>query len=177
MGGITIYQNFELSFHPMRLQVDAKVGSRMLEYVWPARKQRALAAAGASTSETPAQRKSDEEPRPSRKSMDSSRALNGSNGLKPPALRRLGTSRSFTDLRGSIPSDSRPPSRSGTPQRTRTLDKFRSRSQTNLLDPSEGQIKKRQVSARKAGDAAEMKTRSSQKTFILVKISRQVLAT
>ena len=139
VGGITIYQNFELNFHPMRLQVDAKVGSRIMEYVWPARKQRALAAEASSTTGMSAQRTSDElvQPRPARKSMDSSRALNGSSGLKPPPLRRLGTSRSFTDLRSSTPSDTRPPSRSGTPQRTRTLDKLKSRSQTNLLDPSD----------------------------------------
>ncbi|KAF7964514.1 hypothetical protein HWV62_6371, partial [Athelia sp. TMB] len=176
VGGITIYQNFELNFHPMRLQVDAKVGSRIMEYVWPARKQRALAAEASSSTGTSAQRTSDElvQPRPARKSMDSSRALNGSSGLKPPPLRRLGTSRSFTDLRSSTPSDTRPSSRSGTPQRTRTLDKLKSRSQTNLLDPSDGQVRKRHEtsgkhgSSRKVGDAAEMKTRSSQKTLNLL---------
>src|SRR3954447_24491095 len=40
VGGITIYEEFDLSLHPMRLRVDAKVGVRIMEYLWPARKQR-----------------------------------------------------------------------------------------------------------------------------------------
>lgn len=160
----------------MRLQVDAKVGSRIMEYVWPARRHRALAAEIGPCSDKSDRRNSDEAAQtpPSRKSLDSSRARDRYNGLTPPPLRRLGTSRSFTDLRSSSPSDSLP-----TSNRTRTLDPLRSRSQANLLDPSEIQVKRRhetstkQISNRKIGDAAEMKTRSSQKTFILVKISRQ----
>jgi hypothetical protein len=48
---------------------------------------------------------------------------------------------------------------------------------SNSTDPPDSSVKRRnepdkQAERRRIGDAAEMKTRSSQKTFILVKISR-----
>jgi hypothetical protein len=169
----------------MRLQVDAKVGSRIMEYVWPARKHRNLAIEDRANAEGSVQKVEDEtivSPSPSRKSLDSYRALDKpstsfeSSGLAPPHLRRLGVSRSFTDLRSSSSTASDFPSapRSAVSQKNRAADTFRSMS---VPDPSDSQVKRRneagkQAQRRKIGDAAEMKTRSSQKTFILVKISR-----
>jgi hypothetical protein len=185
VGGITIYESFELSLHPMRLQVDAKVGRRIMEYVWPARKHRNLAIEERANVGGDA-RNSEDEPSisrsSSRKSLDSSQALDKprtsfeSNGLAPPSLRRLGASRSYTDLRNSITSSDFPStSRTTVSHRSRHADVFRSA--VGLPDPPDSLVKRRgeagkQTQRRQIGDAAEMKTRSSQKTFILVKISR-----
>lgn len=167
----------------MRLQVDAKVGSRIMEYVWPARKHRTMALEDRTSTEEPVQQHIGEAlvmPSSSRKSLDSSRALERprasleSDKLRPPPLRRLNTSRSFTDLRSNSTSEFPPTPRSAMPFKHRTTDVLRNTS-TATLDP---QLKRRNETTknigqnRKAGDAAEMKTRSSQKTFILVKISR-----
>ncbi|KZW03765.1 hypothetical protein EXIGLDRAFT_635040 [Exidia glandulosa HHB12029] len=40
VGGIPIYQNFQLDLHPIRLQIEAEIGRKLLEYVWPARRAR-----------------------------------------------------------------------------------------------------------------------------------------
>ncbi|KAE9390838.1 hypothetical protein BT96DRAFT_945838 [Gymnopus androsaceus JB14] len=40
VGGITIYESFELSLHPLQLQIDAKVGHRIIEYGYPSQKSR-----------------------------------------------------------------------------------------------------------------------------------------
>jgi hypothetical protein len=185
VGGITIYESFELSLHPMRVQVDAKVGRRIMEYVWPARRHRNLAIEDKANAERSVQKIEDDistSRPPSRKSLDSSRALDNpqisfdSRGLAPPPLQRLSASRSFTDLRNSSTASDFPPTpRSAVPHKSRTADVFRSTS--NFPDPPDSLVKRRNEAAKlierpKIGDAAEMKTRSSQKTFILVKISR-----
>lgn len=169
----------------MRLQVDAKVGSRIMEYVWPARRQRALAIQERTNSEGSGQTAMDESistPQlSSRRSLDSPRALEkprtslDTSGLKPPPLRKLATSRSFTDLRSSSAGSSVPPTPlTALSHKSRATDAFRSVS--NSSEVSDSQARRRTETAkqlgRKIGDAAEMKTRSSQKTFILVKISR-----
>jgi hypothetical protein len=185
VGGITIYESFELSLHPMRVQVDAKVGRRIMEYVWPARRHRNLAIEDKANAERSVQKIEDDistSRPPSRKSLDSSRALDNpqisfdSSGLAPPPLQRLSASRSFTDLHNSSTASDFPPTpRSAVPHKSRTADVFRSTS--NFPDPPDSLVKRRNEAAKlierpKIGDAAEMKTRSSQKTFILVKISR-----
>lgn len=169
----------------MRLQVDAKVGSRIMEYVWPARRHRNLAVEDRASAEGSVQVTGDKTSvlrSPSRKSLDSSRALEKqrtsfeSSALAPPPLRRLGASRSFTDLRdNSTTSDFTSTPRSPISYKGRTVDAVRLMS--NFPDPPDNLVKRRnepdkQAQRRKVGDAAEMKTRSSQKTFILVKISR-----
>jgi hypothetical protein len=40
VGGITIFENLQMDLHPMRLQIESEVGSKLLDYVWPARNQR-----------------------------------------------------------------------------------------------------------------------------------------
>ncbi|KAL0572042.1 Protein SABRE [Marasmius crinis-equi] len=177
VGGITIYETFELNFHPLRLQIDARVGTRIMEYLWPARKNR-----------TQAIEDDDENPEqdfavlPARSSLDSPRPHNMSRqnsgtttptGLAPP-LRRLGASRSFTDLRSSLTESSRP--LSPALHKTRSSEGLRERANTKAPDLLEvGRSKSRagslHESSSKTGDAAEMRTRSSQKTFILVRIS------
>ncbi|KAF5390524.1 hypothetical protein D9757_002702 [Collybiopsis confluens] len=150
VGGITIYESFELSLHPLRLQIDAKVGRRIMEYVYPARKHR---------------RKSIEGPPQADTAMDM--ALRSSS-LAPP-LRKLGTSRSFTDLRSAAAQEStqvflRPPL-----QRTRSSEHLK-RNQTTG-DNLDKENKRQKTISKRNGDAAEMKTRSSRKTFVFVKIS------
>ncbi|KAJ6598956.1 golgi-body localization protein domain-containing protein [Mycena vulgaris] len=175
VGGITIYESFELNFHPMRLQVDAKVGRRIMEYVWPARRNR--------------QRLTDEEARqtidnssevipPSRSSLDSPRAPAPKKAsLSAPILAlpmKLSASRSFTDLRSTSMSLG-PPS---APQLHRTRSSSALRASPLPGAPSPPPPMKKSQSSNKAaqvhkktGDAAEMKTRSSQKSFVLVRIS------
>lgn len=177
VGGITIYESFELSFHPLRLQIDAKVGRRIMEYLWPDRKQRIMEVEGAG-SQSPFPQiqvaQSPVSPVPSRSSLDSPRALhnfrnaedsNGNNLVLP--LRRLGTSRSFTDLRST---------RDYTFlfQRNQSSDSIDNVPSAPFLGPpflTTSNESDADVIIRKAGDAAEMKTRSSQKSFVLVRVS------
>jgi hypothetical protein len=93
--------------------------------------------------------------------------------LSPPV--KLSASRSFTDLRSA---DSlAPPSR---PLLHRTASSGALRQASGPIappmDPSpkknRSQSSNKVVQLKKAGDAAEMKTRSSQKSFVLVRISR-----
>ncbi|KAJ6628726.1 golgi-body localization protein domain-containing protein [Mycena sp. CBHHK59/15] len=177
VGGITIYESFQLNFHPMRLQVDAKVGRRIMEYVWPARRNRKR------LTEDEANTSLDTSPDPlvlSRSSLDSPRALQMPKGRlfsAPPSLAppiKLSASRSFTDLRTAslqVPS---------APTLHRTVSSGALRPFPSSPEPSiaEGFKKKSRSDSTKLalvpkrrGDAAEMKTRSSQKSFVLVQIS------
>ncbi|KAJ3512535.1 hypothetical protein NLJ89_g3461 [Agrocybe chaxingu] len=191
VGGITIYESFELTLHPLRLQVDAKVGRRIMEYFWPDRKARRVedTPSPKTMPKTPLEIhiKSPTSPH-GRSSIDSPRALyspkradsTGKN-LAPPPLRKLGTSRSFTDLRtakegqigGSIGFLSPP----AFLKRTQSTDSVNfvslldvpptpgssSAFETEPLDP--------QDHIKDSGDAQVMKNRSSQKSFVLVRIS------
>ena len=199
VGGITIYEAFELSLHPLRLQVDSKVGRRIMEYVWPDRKDRQAA-----LDDNPAKEKAPKppleieikSPTSGRSSIDSPRALhkpvnsNGKNLALP--LRKLGGSRSFTDLRlakdsGFLNPPNPPPflspgallSPPSFLQRTHSSDSINFASvleapemqrpigstDSDVLDP-------KRKESNDAGDAQVMKTRSSQKSFVLVRISR-----
>lgn len=165
VGGITIYEKFQLDFHPIRLQLDASLGQRIMEYVWPARRSRNRGSDTASPSDT-------HHLKP-RASLDSSKLLNqprsslDSTGLTPP-LRKLGSSRSFTDLRSAAADSTITPYFDGqSNQRSLTADALdESRRQRHAII--------RQVSLEHKTDFDEMKTRSSQKNFVLVKISRLV---
>ncbi|KAI0939194.1 hypothetical protein AcV5_000680 [Taiwanofungus camphoratus] len=182
VGGIAIYETFELTFHPMRLQIDTRIGRKIMEYVWPARRNRSDSADPQSYDPTPesptamedstnalstpgSARRSSYDLPPSRKSQDSSRLT-----LTP--LRRLGPSRSFTDLRGA---------RSDTLQVPPKLHKTRSTDALEALSTPTSQMSKVSADSRERipslrkrkeiDDAAEMKTRSSAKTFIWVKVA------
>ncbi|KAJ6515787.1 golgi-body localization protein domain-containing protein [Mycena sanguinolenta] len=176
VGGITIYESFELNFHPMRLQVDAKVGRRIMEYVWPARRNRKQLIEDEPS--TPA----DNTPEIVlvRSSLDSPRSATRKGSLLPPSptpTARLSSSRSFTDLRSAA--TLAPPSRPGL-HRTASSSALRqdSLSVAPPMDPSsrkknrsDSSNKVAQVTRKKTGDAAEMKNRSSQKSFVMVRIS------
>ncbi|TFK43439.1 golgi-body localization protein domain-containing protein [Crucibulum laeve] len=175
VGGITIYEVFEMSLHPLRLQIDSKVGHRIMEYVWPARRQRDETAATPITPKTPLQIEV-KSPVSSRSSLDSPRALHAHpeppKSLIPP-LRKLGSSRSFTDLRAvkdsgflRAPILHRTHSSNSLKQIANTLDSSEHRASGTAS--GSGAVDEEQE---KIGDAAVMKTRSSQKTFVLVKIS------
>ncbi|KAF8639713.1 hypothetical protein AX17_000975 [Amanita inopinata Kibby_2008] len=162
VGGITIYETFELSLHPIRLQIDAKVGRRIMEYLWPARKDRhgdaeddtnEAALLGESANRT-------QDSFTKRTSLDSSRALQTTTHVTlAPPLRKLGTSRSFSDLRAPKHSDNL---RSAFIHSNRSVEALGSQHEANKGIRSSASSK-RDV-------AAEMKNRSAKKTFILVKI-------
>ena len=168
VGGIKIYESFELSLHPMRLQIDARVGRRIMEYLWPARKRRHGVTGHLSEPPTLSPPKTPG----GRTSLDSPRALHNINtptpsnakGLVPP-LRKIGTSRSFTDLREAARDTLKLPTIHKLPS-TETFQRV-----TTSPEVAEGYyISKNDL--KKAGDAAEMKNRASQKSFVLVRISR-----
>jgi len=188
VGGITIYEAFELSLHPLRLQVDAKVGRRIMEYVWPDRKDRQVALDDSTAKEKslkPPLEIEIKSPTSSRSSIDSPRALHrpvNSNGkdLTPP-LRKLGSSRSFTDLRLAKDTGVLSPGALLSPpsflQRTCSSDSinFASTSDTpetqRLVSLDSDASDPKRIGSKDAGDAQVMKTRSSQKSFVLVRIS------
>ncbi|KAF8556963.1 hypothetical protein OG21DRAFT_1435884 [Imleria badia] len=167
VGGITIYEKFQLDFHPIRLQLDASLGQRIMEYVWPARRGRNQTDTQFGTLDLAELYSPSEQP-PSRSSLESAlllqkpRASLDSNRLAPNA-RKLGPSRSFTDLRSAAAESTKTPvetsfGRAATPDLIVNEDS-RSIRKVNRDDrPGKD-------------DAVEMKTRSSQNTFILVKIS------
>lgn len=167
VGGITIYEKFQLDFHPIRLQLDARLGQRIMEYVWPARRGRDQTNP---IRDLPESHRPSEQP-PPRSSLESALLLQkprrslDSNRLAP-GLRKLGSSRSFTDLRSAAAESTKTPvetsfGRAATPDLSVNEDSRSIRKVNREDQPGKD-------------DAVEMKTRSSQKTFILVKISRSV---
>lgn len=171
VGGISIYEKFEVDLHPLRLQLDTKVGQRIMEYIWPARKnrhKREVEQTDTPTSVTTQIQPSapvdpilqDPSPGPSgrgRKSMDHTR-------LAPVQVRKLGTSRSFTDLRsaGSSPMSLYHMNRSTDvlPSPSTPTGAHSNRRGTTIAPGIAG-----------LNDAAIMKTRSAQKTFVAVDIA------
>lgn len=189
VGGITIYEEFELSFHPMRLQIDTRVGRKIMCYVWPARRDRTQSPTelesflisehnsedghdqGPKSSVLPALTYTDS-PRhasfdlpPARRSLDMNR-------LAPPSpLRRLGTSRSFTDLRKERQDSLQVPRI----QRMNSSGNLRDvHGMTKAASMSSRSTPKEPMRAQQTDDALEMKTRASQKTFVRVKVARYV---
>ncbi|KAF8138424.1 golgi-body localization protein domain-containing protein [Boletus edulis] len=167
VGGITIYEKFQLEFHPIRLQLDARLGQRIMEYVWPARRGRNQADTHSTIHDLAEPHCPPEQP-PSRASLESAlllqkpRASLESNRLTP-NLRKLGSSRSFTDLRSAAAESAKTP-----------IEASFGRVATPDLNVNEDSRSIRKVNGEDRpgkDDAVEMKTRSSQKTFILVKIS------
>lgn len=196
VGGISIYEAFELSLHPIKLQIDAKVGQKIMEYVWPSRKN------------VEDNEKDNDSPEglveiyvnsPGRSSIDSPRALyspkrvnstgnplsyvSASPHVLDPPLRKLGTSRSFTDLRASREISALiPPALLSPPTFLKRNNSSESLNFSSLLDaPStpgpnvpHSSDSHNDASSKSANDAQVMKNRSTQKTFVLVKISRCV---
>lgn len=170
VGGISIYEKFEVDLHPLRLQLDTKVGQRIMEYIWPARKNRRNREAEQTDSSTSVAAKiqppppvdptlQDPSPGPSgraRKSMDHTR-------LTPVQVRGLGTSRSFTDLRSALSSSM------SLYHMNRSTDALPSPSTPTGVHPiRRGTSLAPGVAG--SNDAAIMKTRSAQKTFVAVDI-------
>ena len=172
VGGISIYEKFEVDLHPLRLQLDTKVGQRIMEYIWPARKSRHKREVEQTDSPTSITTKiqpptpvdpvsQDPSPGPSgraRKSTDHTR-------LTPVQVRRLGSSRSFTDLRNAASS---------------SMSLYHMNRSTDVL-PSPGTPTSAHPARRGTNiapgiaglnDAAIMKTRSAQKTFVAVDIAK-----
>ncbi|KZT74332.1 hypothetical protein DAEQUDRAFT_761200 [Daedalea quercina L-15889] len=185
VGGITIYERFEVTLHPMRLQIDTRIGRRIMEYVWPARRERQQATDEIETFDTLMESPVYEEPvdiviipgspiSPRRSSWDvSPRSRQDPHKAATSPLRRLGASRSFTDLRKARSDSLQPP--------TPTLHKMRStdglahevhtarqasKSGSDAKDRTLPPSKRKDID-----DATEMKTRSSQKTFVWVRVN------
>ncbi|KZT20386.1 hypothetical protein NEOLEDRAFT_1122781 [Neolentinus lepideus HHB14362 ss-1] len=181
VGGITVFQDFELRFHPMRLQIDTRVGRRIMEYVWPGRKNRRKELEDAAVDEPESMTSAEAEAAPTvlvkkgRTSLDSARPLQtvhpslDMNRLAPPPLRRLGASRSFTDLRSAA----------STGSQVSRIQRTNSHAHLSETSADSHPLGRRtstrsntttQRNASEEGDAALMKTRSSQKTFIRVRV-------
>lgn len=182
VGGISIYETFEVSLHPLKLQIDAKVGRRIMEYLWPDRRHRPQSieeeTASIHSHETVQSEDTPIRSPPVRTSIDSPRALHHlhpdsatrNGGLAPPGLRRLGSSRSFTDLRSTRDDHRRSQllsSNSGLNGRLEPPGMLELASPRAKADATP-------TVEEEKGDAAVMKTRSSQKTFIFVKVARFV---
>jgi hypothetical protein len=91
--------------------------------------------------------------------------------LVPPLLRRKGTSRSFTDLRTVSKEQSQPQTQPPRMQRNMSFGP----GIMNGVDGSDGSLAKgseKSVKSKSKNDAEEMKSRSSQKTFVLVRVGR-----
>lgn len=192
VGGISIYEAFELNLHPVKLQIDAKVGQLLMEYVWPSRKHR--------QSNNGQKPEKDEvtagpveikvrNPTSGRSSIDSPRALYSPVALDfheratlSPPHRKLGNSRSYTDLR--VVKDIVTAPRSITllpfPKRTDSSDPVPSLDTPSTPGPSSGPTAfpdrdlSELVHTQSDSDAQVMKDRSVQKTFVLVRIARFV---
>ncbi|KAL1747713.1 golgi-body localization protein domain-containing protein [Schizophyllum fasciatum] len=160
VGGITIYERFEVQLHPFRLQLHAAMGRKIMEYFWPNRREMAEL-------EGTDDEGDDDDLISERASMDAPRSP--STLTPPPGLRKLGASRSFTDLRMSARENSTQSLKLSPLTRMRSSDALNGHN-----NGDGGKLKKARAAAahRHKMDAAEMKTRSSQKSFVLVKISR-----
>ncbi|TBU45037.1 golgi-body localization protein domain-containing protein [Dichomitus squalens] len=197
VGGITIYEDFELSLHPMRLQIDTRVGRKIMCYVWPSRRDRPQSPTETESFAVPDDDDVDEKrpkglpavtyttsPRsasfdlyPTRKSLDMNRLA------PPPALRRLGTSRSFTDLRKERQDSLQVPriqrmnssgnlrANSSVNLRTNSTDGWGMTKAASMGTTKSAHQSKDKLRSKETDDAMEMKTRASQKTFVRVKIA------
>jgi len=167
VGGISIYEKFEVDLHPLRLQLDTKVGQRIMEYIWPARKHRrhqktlqAESPTNLTKLQPPAPGSGSQDPSPTsagrpRQSMDQTR-------LTPVPVRKLGTSRSFTDLRSAV----------GGPMSALHLNRSTEALSSPTTPTSLTQPLRRGGSLSPGmNDALIMKTRSAQKTFVAVDIA------
>ena len=172
----------------MRLQLEAKLGRRIMEYVWPDRRNR-----NHLQSRREEERVIEEDPNDTlqeifitvsdhglgnRSSLDSPRSLQRLNdpSNEGPALRHLGASRSFTDLRHASVQDGK---RLNLPKSVSTeslvstsaMQRSKSNSEVGMSIPS-GSATNLARKHQYRDDATEMKSRSSQKTFVLVRVAR-----
>lgn len=152
----------------MRLQLHARVGKSIMEYLWPARRGRSSRQSNRKTdvysndsaeSSTPSSSQSD----PTIESNNSRSARFSIDDARPTRRpsKRLGGSKSFSDLRAASRQNSTNDSNSTARALTVGVG------EEDLLGVDLSQT----LSSFK-GDAAEMKNRSAQKTFIWVRIAR-----
>ncbi|KAL5508278.1 FMP27 [Sanghuangporus vaninii] len=185
VGGITIFERFILDLHPIRLQLEARVGKRIMEYVWPARRDRRRLEhtpedydASADTFHHTTgyhrpfvnRRQSVDDASPNHHKKRYS--AEGARPLLRPGSRRITSSRSFTDLRGVSRQNSMKSEASVSPSyftSNRSVTEFPFRETDQMKSDSAPADLPLDISI--GDDAAEMKTRSAQKTFVLVRIS------
>lgn len=163
-----------------------------MEYIWPDREERKKAAIASNT--PPANQGQAIVPEitiksPGRSSVDSPRGLQSpqrsEQTLPMPPLRKLGSSRSFTDLRTTAKEESSlfsptflkpqgllsPP---GFLKRTYSSESVNFASMLDAANAGEADASDTAAEKSATDDAQLMKTRSSQKTFVLVKVARCV---
>jgi transcriptional antiterminator Rof (Rho-off) len=178
-----VYEKLIVQLHPLRLQLDVKMGSRLMEYVWPERRRRRKeselpqSTAGEARVRRLTEATSLTRPNIStRVSMDGPRTpmdaprLEGGRSLEmsrlaAPPLRRMATSRSFTDLRSATREQQL------APKLERGFSSY-AFAQPPTPAPEGGRNKAGKNTGR--GDAEEMKSRSAQKSFVLVRVPRCV---
>jgi hypothetical protein len=184
VGGISIYEYFHVILHPMRLQIETRMGSRLMEYVWPERRRRKQSESAPGTPTTSRNRRMTEaivEPRTpapgGRASMETPRSTDhggrsfDQTRLVPPQLRRKGTSRSFTDLRSA--SRDQQHERDVAPEFARAFSSYAFPPAATPAGEWPGAQSSSALDKDKArGEADEMKSRSVQKSFVDVRVER-----
>jgi hypothetical protein len=175
----------------MRLQIETRMGAKLMEYVWPERRRRKEPQSPSSPNGGSRTRRVTEAApvsralATSRTSMDSPRITDAGRSLEltrlaAPPLRRMATSRSFTDLRSATKDRKRESNLDYEQERAPDLRRgFSSHAlpapATPGLVPGDAwtmAINNHVPSGK--GDAEEMKTRSAQKSFVLVRVPRSV---
>jgi len=155
VGGIAIYERFELSLHPIRLQIHTVLGTRILEYIWPSR------STGVVVSATPGISINEDIPQSGTGNTSEEVCLDVAHSSAVPS------SRSFTELSETL--QIKPP----TLKRSRSfnsLPKQKDAQISNLVPNSVSPAAAEKISMDRQ-EALEMKQRSSQKIFIRVEIS------
>ena len=171
----------------MRLQLEAKLGRRIMEYVWPDRRNRDHPEL------TLGEHQQDDEnldgsqevfitvsehEHGSRSSLDSPRSLQKLHvPTDTPTLRHLGASRSFTDLRHASTFDRKLidlPKSVSTESLISTSALARTKTNEVGMSLPSGSATNVAQKHKHKDDASEMKSRSSQKTFVLVRVARYV---
>lgn len=155
VGGITIFENFQLDLHPIRMQIESEVGTRLLDYVWPARNHGGTNADDEDQSSSLAT---------SVATLPRSRGSASNDGHGSLPERGLARARSHTNLRSDT----------GRP----TLHKVRST--TTLNEPGDMDndaedkmtLLRRHRRADKVNEASIMRSRSATKTFIRVVVPK-----
>lgn len=189
VGGISIYDYFELELHPIRLALETQLGNKIVDYLIPGRRSRREAmrsdistVAGPSenvsrsaTSDAGTEPLDDAIPHFMGPSTGGSKSYTLTPHQEPKQKARPVTSRSFSNLR-SAAAESRitgyhAPGLPKSSSSTALVDRKNSMDSNDVIKvgsaPKFG-MKMDNVE----GDASEMRQRSAQKTFVHVKIPR-----
>ena len=180
MGGISIYDYFEVELHPIRLALETQLGNKLVDYLIPGRRSRREAmgsdpaivaessAAGTETADSTIPKLTVYPPQQN----DSTPTLTprGETTRKSRPI----ASRSFSNLRSAAAeAQTKGYHAPGLPKSSSSTALASRRSSTESNDVIGGPIPNSGTILNNAeGDASEMRQRSAQKTFVHVKIPR-----